>query len=411
MDREQGISRRRFLTSLAALVGGSALAGSGLIGTRNTGAAGEGRGPHAPTITSYTYLPLAVCDSACAPRSGKVVHVHDGSATHWSGQSNYWDYVDQGTVSAMVERGLRELTGAPTAAAAWQALIPNYQPGQKVAIKVNFNNTRTCDSVAPNIDALIQPVNAVAEGLIQMGVAPADIGVYDAIRALPDRFVAGALPGLSFFDGSWVICTTEAGFSFQPESRVTFYPPPDVSVPDVYVTNVLMNASYLINMPIMKGTHPLASVTLGFKNHFGTINSPQSVHTWVDVVHEPPGYRTDYNVLVDLMRSPLIGGKTVLTIGDGLFAARIYNQAPVPWTSFGDQVPNSLFFATDPVAVDCVMHDLLVTELGTGVRDGANNYLRLAAEAGLGVFEQGDPWAWPYGSGYQQIQYVRVDGA
>ena len=93
--------------------------------------------------------------------------------------------------------------------------------------------------------------------------------------------------------------------------------------------------------------------------------------------------------MVDLLGSPLIGGKTVLTIGDGLFAARHFAQAPVPWTTFDEQLPNSLFFATDPVAVDCLMHDLLIAEPGTSVPDGSNNYLRLAAEAGLGVFEAG----------------------
>jgi len=56
-----------------------------------------------------------------------------------------------------------------------------------------------------------------------------------------------------------------------------------------------------------------------------------------------------------------------------------------------------------------LMHDLLAAEPETNVVEGSNNYLRLAEEAGLGIFEQGDPWQTPYGSGYQKIDYVRVE--
>ena len=40
---------------------------------------------------------------------------------------------------------------------------------------------------------------------------------------------------------------------------------------------------------------------------------------------------------------------------------------------------------------------------------GSNNYLRLAAEAGIGVFEASDPWQEPFGDGYENIDYTRVD--
>jgi len=55
------------------------------------------------------------------------------------------------------------------------------------------------------------------------------------------------------------------------------------------------------------------------------------------------------------------------------------------------------------------MHDLLLAELGADVPEGTNNYLRLAGEANLGVFEQGNPWQLPYGSGYSTIQYTREE--
>lgn len=408
MEKRCGISRRRFLIGAAATVGGATLLGARRDGeTRSVSGQESG-------LTPVTYLPCMAHSYIGPPFRGKVVHVHSDSATDWAGESDYWNHVDQGVVNEMVDQGLMELTQAPSVADAWRALIPAYHPGEKIAIKVNFNNTRDCRSTAPRIDALMHPINALASGLAQIGVAAEDICVYDAVRALPDRFLADDLHGVSFFDSagsrSAPTCTFryEAGFSYEPESRITFYPPPDVMMPEEHVTDVLMDATYLINMPIMKGGHGYAGVTLGFKNHFGTIDSCAELHTGIDVLNPPP-YWTDYNPLVDLMRSPLIGGKTVLTIGDGLFAAKDFQEPPEPWITFGNQVPNSLFFAKDPVAIDCVMHDFLAAELGTDVPERANNYLRLAAEAGLGIFEQGAPQQVPYGTGYQSLQYVRLE--
>jgi len=49
------------------------------------------------------------------------------------------------------------------------------------------------------------------------------------------------------------------------------------------------------------------------------------------------------------------------------------------------------------------MYDFLAAE--TTVPVGADDYLRLASDAGLGVFERGDPW----GSGYDQIDYLKTE--
>jgi hypothetical protein len=406
MRKGSSISRRRFLIGMAAALGGTALVRTQLRGVTPVSVADE------PVLQPQVYLPYVARRHwlNAPPNPGKVVQVRNTAATSWTGESDYWNHLDQAAVDSMVDLGLLELTGAPTVVEAWQQLLPDYQAGQKIAIKVNFNNTRDCDSTSAVIDALMEPVNAVARGLVQMGVAPADICVYDAVRALPDRFVSKDSNGVTFFDGWWAeVCRTEAGFSHETETQVQFCPPAGVVVPDQHVTNVLMSAAYLINMPIMKGGHPLAGVTLGFKNHFGTISACSGLHDHVDVVRTPEGYRTDYNPMVDLLLSPLIGGKTVLTVGDALFAARLFARAPVACTTFGEQLPSSLFFATDPVAVDCVMHDLIVAEPGTSVPDGANNYLRLAAESGLGVFEAGNPWQEPFGDGYGSIDYIRID--
>jgi uncharacterized protein (DUF362 family) len=152
-------------------------------------------------------------------------------------------------------------------------------------------------------------------------------------------------------------------------------------------------------MPILK-IHASTGVTLGFKNHLGTINVPSGFHEYICL--DGGYFRTDYNPLVDLYLNPHIVDKTVLTVGDGLIGARRWSWPDTSWATFGGTVPNSLFFATDRVALDCVMCDILSAE--TSVPSEAANYLALADQAGLGTYERGDPW----GSGYGVIDYLRI---
>ena len=182
--------------------------------------------------------------------------------------------------------------------------------------------------------------------------------------------------------------------------------PPSGSIETTRLNDLLVNASYLINMPIIKG-HSIAGVTLGFKNHFGSTNGPDHMHNYVSTSY---AQLESYDALVDLNSNPHIRDKTVLTIGDGIYGSRgVQNSNPARWTIFANQTPCSLFLSRDPVALDCVMHDLLKAERGASQPDNSNTYLRLASQAGLGVFEHGDPLQMPYGSGYSKILYQRIE--
>jgi hypothetical protein len=300
----------------------------------------------------------------------------------------------------MVDQGLMALTGAVTVANAWGDLIPDYQTGRAIAIKVNFNNSSSCDDNDTQIDGLIQPVNALVRGMKQAGVAETDIWVYDASRRLPDRFVNGnSYPGVRFFDPACRTPVTQS--SGDPSAYITFNPPTGVPIPPATrIPDLLLDAAYLINMPIMK-PHGIAGVTLTFKNHFGSITAPWNLHPYIGT--SGANYRTDYNPLVDIYKNPNIGPKTILVVGDALFAAKGFDVAPAVWSTFGNETPQSLFFATDSVAIDCVMCDFLDTEVG--LPESADDYLVLAAAAGLGIYERGDPWQ----SGYGEIDYLKIE--
>jgi len=141
---------------------------------------------------------------------------------------------------------------------------------------------------------------------------------------------------------------------------------------------------------------------LGFKNHFGSLQQCDLLH-W-SVTLGDGNYTSNYNVLVDMFNNPHFKNKTVLTIGDGLFGARInnWNEVPSPWASFDNHSPNSLFFSTDPVAIDCVMADFLDAE--TGVPDRSDDYLKLANAAGLGTYERWDALQQYHTIDYQLIE-------
>jgi hypothetical protein len=366
-----------------------------------------------PTATSTptpTTTSTPTATSTPGPFSARVVHVHSNNATSWDFATGwYGNYVDQDLVYTMMDEGLKRLTGESSAAAAWQTLLPTYVPGQGIAIKVNFNNSgHGCGDSDNIIDALIEPVNALIRGMKLIGVQEQDIWVYDAVRPLPDRFHTRCpYSNVRFFNGSDG-CTEPATFSSGDPNAEVFFG--HASLTPRRVADVLIDAKYLINLPIVKD-HGIAAVTLGFKNHFGTIDNvirpgDDNLHLFIDPTD--PHFNPSYNPLLDIYQNPHVQTKTILIVGDGLYGALgNTNVVPTRWLTFGNDAANSLLLATDPVAIDCVMLDILDAEpVDHPGRSGhEDDYLELADGAGLGVFERGDPW----GSGYSQIDYQKME--
>ncbi|GAP13449.1 uncharacterized conserved protein [Longilinea arvoryzae] len=360
-----------------------------------------------PTNTAVVQPSPTAGSAPKADFGPRVVHVRAGAATKWSGQERYWEHVDPQVVGDMVDRGLQALTGQSTSADAWRRILSNYQPGQGIVIKLNFNNTLAgnCSAVSGQINALPQPANAVVAGLKSIGVDEQDIWFYDGVnRYIPEYFAAGIRYGnVQFFDKCHQPVTYD---SRDADAIVSFSPPQGIPTPaSEKIADVLVRARYLINMPILKN-HDCAGISLGFKNHFGTVDNPGGMHGHVFLVSAcGGGFYSNYSPLVDLNQNAHIRQKTVLTIGDGLCGARGSQEAwPSAWSTFGGSLPNSLFFSTDPVALDCVMADHLRAEPGAGVMAGADEYLKFAQDAGMGVYERGDPW----GGGYQRIDYQKI---
>jgi hypothetical protein len=367
-----------------------ALAGVSQVTGRNASSAPEPRSLFLPMVGS------TVASSA-------VVHVRARSATNGGFDSSwYGDYVDQAVVDEMMVRGLCRLTNCDSVAAAWDTLTPAYEPGQKFAVKINLNNAR-CDDADRSIDALMQPINALIGTMVAAGIREEDVWVYDATRPMPARLYAKRRYTKARYLATSCADGVASFTHVDPSLRVSFAS--SAFVVERWLTDVLYQATYVINMPILKrhGTHP---VTLGFKNHFGSLSNLggtgiDNPHVFINPNREE--YRSDWSPLVDINANPNLAGKTVLTVADGLFGASSAGAVPTRWVTFGNEAPSSLFFSRDRVAMDCVLCDLLRAEWGLDV--AAYDYMKLAAARGLGTFESGDPW----GSGYRQIQYVKLN--
>jgi hypothetical protein len=394
---ESRVNRRMFLGGAALAAGCAVLSAANRLLGRTPAARAEQE-----ESTPQAYLPLVVKQFP----QPNVVHVHAAGATSWDFQSGwYGEYVDQEVVNQMLETGLVELTGLGSTEGAWDTLLPGYSSGQKIAIKVNFNNCSSCDDSDNSIDALIEPVNALISSMVRGGVQAQDIWVYDSSRRMPARFYERRLNQDAVYIDRFGCADEIATFNHVHQSLKVSFSNPDMAM-NRWLTDLLYHASYLIDMPILKrhGTHP---VTLGFKNHFGSLDTlggsgDDNPHIYINPRNDR--YSPDFSPLVEINANPNIAEKTVLTVGDGLFGASSVAATPAPWlTTFEGGSPNSLLLSRDPVAIDCVMCDLLRAEWG--LDDAAYDYLMLAEQWGLGTFERGDPW----GASYSRIDYRYVE--
>ncbi len=327
----------------------------------------------------------------------RVVQVHNPSATSWDYTTGYYgDYVNQGLVDAMLDRGVCELTGLSDPVSAWQRIMSTYQAGDKIAIRVNFNCTETYYPTGNLIDAIIEPINSIISGLSRIGVPNSDIRIYDASRTLPVRFTSGCLyPGVQFYDYQGQNGNLKASFdSTDPSGLVSFS---NSNIPSHRVADVLLNSQHLISVPLLKAHS--TGLSGGFKLHLGTINGPN----YVDI--HPYLYDHEKNPLVDIFSNPHIKEKIRLTVGDGLFGARYYNATPERWAIFGDKSPNTMFLSLDPVALDTVMLDLLHTEWPIGsMPPDDHDHLHWAFRQGMGIHEHKDK-----NGRYSQIDQVKVE--
>lgn len=318
---------------------------------------------------------------------GRVVWAYDENATTGN-FAQYWTQLDQTKVDNMMKTSLIALSGEKTPGAAVAKLFPcgNNCAGKKIAIKVNFNNSGRSDAAmdanSQTVKSLLKYLTTPEPGVFQP-FNQQDIAIYDASRKIRDYFasqVTGSYPNVKLYSESGIV---SSGENYVFDSKYC-QPTGTHKVPAI-----VKDADYLIDMPLLKA-HTNAGVTLTFKNHFGSATDPVGFHPCIDrdmkflVGLYTAGFRNADNT------PTTIAQKTKLIIGDGLYGNyHGQNNPPDKWTFFKNDSPNSLFVSQDPVAVDTVMFDLIMQELGK-FNDSKQQYLEEAAQrpgGSLGVHE------------------------
>jgi len=209
----------------------------------------------------------------------------------------------------MLERAVRELTGADSDKKAWQQVA---LPGEPVSIKT----TRAGGDLLKTHDELSA---YVAERLIEAAGSDKDrIRIWDR----PD------LRGEDLELSEPFVLPTRG-----KETRLRAV--------------LVKDSPAIVNMPVLK-THSGTGASIAMKNHFGSINNPSAFHSWAT--------GNMARSIAELNRLDPIRTRTRLIVVDAtrpLFAEGPSDNPDFRWTFGG------LIVGTDPVAVDAVGLDIL----------------------------------------------------
>jgi len=365
------------------------------------------------TSGSWTPIPKQPIGTPVGINPGRVAWVWNPNATAQNLTGFWWEKQNnnQTVIDAMFSQGILEVTGAPNITDAWNTLFHDYnqrhgngdvgyQPGEKIAIKINLNNVMYHTNnpytyVSNDRDAGPYVVKALLRQLVNIaGVPQEDITVFDASRDMPNWFYDRvyyqeypATPLVSEFPN--VHYADNSGGAKDREKVVP-------SAEHVYVYNgsgllrtlptCVSDAKYLFDMPLLK-KHPVNNgITLSGKNLYGSFIEPVADGLHQD--HTESFTMGSPAPATALLADKDLGGKMLLFIGDGTFATKVDHKTIAKFLMypFNNDWTNSLFFSQDPVAIDSVMYDFLFAE-GTGPCEGSQNYLHQAAVPPPNVYD------------------------
>lgn len=359
-------------------------------------AAGAQQAPSTPV--PQCLAPNSPVGTARGIHPGRVAWSHAPGAARWDGGEGFW-FADscnnQKACDWLVAETITNLTGEKTPAAAWNAIFRHfnsgrgkkgagYRPGEKIAIKVNNNNTYSHDD-SREINTSPHILLALLTSLVEDGgVRQEDITVAEPSRFITDflyRKCHDRFPGVRFVDN----CGGNGRIKSEYIADAMHYSRDNGQLARGIATP-FTEADYVINMALLKG-HVGQGVTLCGKNWYGCMN----IHAdWRKNYHNNFDQNRDgtpkYITFVDFMGHKDLGGKTMLWLVDGLYGSKNVAGEPAPrWSMepFAGEWPCSLLGSLDPVAIDMVCDDLLTTQF-PDMPDAAYSdmYLLEAAMAG-----------------------------
>jgi uncharacterized protein (DUF362 family) len=372
--RPSGVTRRGFLLGAGTgLAAGASLTWLGLKGL-------EVLDRDNPALHSFTGRSVAATHPPFAlpgPFPGRVIEIHHRGAVR-NGRT-----INASAVKRMMDRGMRELTGADAPVEAWRSF---FGPGDVVGIKVNPVGYRRRPQVAGAISSPAVLLETVA-GLKSAGVKAGDIIVFERYatefreagyervmreRAMDGvRWYASALEGgelqvdIEGYDGRRDRDPHVVGYDPDAFVHMGFASPyHDPKDDRRFRSHLSLIVSRMVNkfitIPVLKD-HRSAGVTLALKNlSHGLSNNVARSHL-SNIVRRDGSISgpNQCNTFIPTAASQLaIRQKATLHILDGLIG--VYEGGPGSWNETWATWPQqSLFFATDPVAMDHVGWDMI----------------------------------------------------
>lgn len=308
---------------------------------------------------------------------GRVIWSHAPGAACWDGSESPWfedKFNPQEYYDDMIRSTVTGLSGTKNEKKAWNALFRHfnadkgkgnfgYRYGEKIAVKLNQNNTYSHRN-SSEINASPQMVLALLRSLVhKAGVPESAIYVTDPSRFITDNIFekcSREFPGVHFVDNSG----GEGREKSEYEANAMHYSAKNGKVATGIAT-VFTEADYNINVALLKG-HEGQGVTLCGKNWYGSmsINADWRKNHHNNFSQNRNG-TPKYVIFVDFMGHPDLGGKTLLWLIDGTYGCRNVGGKPGPkWDMepFGGEWPCSLFGSMDPVAIDMVANDFLISQ-------------------------------------------------
>jgi Domain of unknown function (DUF362) len=320
---------------------------------------------------------------------GRVVSVQDARAIV---EGKY----QREPISAMMRRGMMELTGAPDWVAAWRSF---FEPGEVVGIKLN-------PSSLPWVISAPEVVHEIIAGLEAAGIPRKNIVLYDRYK---DMFLKA---GMDKWAPEGVRISWATDYVDRIQQRIDGYDPDhwmdmQLTLPGFGFDNERARRSYaakfittevdkLVNLAMLKH-HQSAGITYALKNlSHGLVNN-------VNRSHSSPVLNACGAFIPTSVSIPVIRDKTVLHIGDAVQA--LYHGGPVmkPEARKFIWEPKRLYFASDPVALDKIGWEELdqkrvvegMKPLAEAPKDEFSGFVRMQPEhvdiagaLGLGIAER-----------------------
>lgn len=264
------------------------------------------------------------------------------SAVHHPGSVAARKY-NRDAIRAMMNRGMMDLTGAPSPEEAWRTF---FEPGDVVGIKLNPVGR-------PFVMSAPEVVQEIVEGLKLAGVKTTNMVAYDRYKR---EFVAAGfdkwLPeGVRWTYGTDASHPLQLDMDMYDETQYVEMP---LCLPNADPKNPHHRRSYLakfitkdvnkmVNLCVLKH-HQSAGVTIALKNlSHGLVNN-------VSRSHSSPTLNTCGTFIPNIVDHPIIRQKVVLNILDGVLGA--YHGGPGRKVEKYVWDHKTMYFSTDPVAMD-----------------------------------------------------------